>query len=153
MTKKTISKLFWILALILFFFSVLINIFFFIFIHRFRISEDRFYLQNSEIGHCLSIFFDLNDYDFRFFDNDESKWNVYWNDEIIFSEGKLNRKNIKSVRYQYGDNTVLIKNGEIQKKFYFYKYNNWSFYKFKIVAGKDNVNFYIDENEAEICIY
>jgi len=151
--KKAVSKFLFVLTLIVLCFSILINIFFFISVYRFKNSEYRFCFQDSEIGHYLSIFFDLNDYDFSFFGNEENEWKVYWNDKIIFSEGKLNRKNIKNVRYYYGDNTMLIENGEIQKKFYFYKFNNWSFYKFKIAANKDNISFLIDEKEAEICIY
>ena len=84
----------------------------------------------------------LNDFEFRI--PEDQKCSILWNEKVIYENGKINRKNIRTARYLYGENFIEIKTDNFSKNYSFYKENNWNYYIFKIKVYNDDCAFWID---------
>ena len=85
----------------------------------------------------------LNDFEFRI-PEEKKSCIVLWNENDIYENGRINRKNIQASRYLYGENNIEIKTENFSKKYGFYKDNNWDYFIFRISVYNDDCSFWID---------
>lgn len=121
-----------ILSLILFFLVAFIG------------TDLKFLFRNTEIGHAFSYMINLNDFEFRIPEYQKKSCSIFWNEKVIYENGKINRKNIRAARYLYGENFIEIKTENFSKKYCFYKYNNWDYFIFRISVYNNECAFWID---------
>ena len=121
-----------ILSLIIFFLVVFIG------------TDLKFLFKNTEIGHAFSYMTNLNDFEFRIPEDQKKSCSILWNEKVIYENGKINRKNIRTARYLYGENFIEIKTDNFSKNYCFYKENNWNYYIFKINVYNNYCTFWID---------
>lgn len=115
-----------------------------IFIFVFVGTDLKFLFKNTEIGHVFSYVINLNDFDFSISEDQKKSCSIEWNENVIYKNGKINQKNINDARYLYGENCIKIYTENFTKIYYFYKYNNWDYYIFKINVYNDDCSFWID---------
>ena len=120
---------------------IILVIFFFIYV---LISDVKFLFSKTEIGHLFSYIVNMNDFKF-YISEKQKKWEVLWNDEVIYLNGKINRVNVNKSRYTYGNNRFIIKINNQEKEYKFFKENNWDYHKFKININDNEINFWIDD--------
>ena len=121
---------------------IVMGFFVFLFIYDYG-----YLFSKSERGHLTSMFFDLNKFEINIPEEQKNDCVISWNENIIYENGKLIRKNINASRYVYGDNyfTVLLNNAS--KKYYLFKPNNWEYHNFKFNISNDEILFWVDEEQ------
>lgn len=135
--RKENVKIF-ILVTLFIFLGIAISVFKFIY------SDLKYKFKNTEIGHAFSYVLDLNDFYFDISEKQKESCKVFWNDEIIYENGKRNKKNIGLSRNLYGENIIKIQAGDLSKTYWFYKENSWGYNKFSISVNNKDITLYID---------
>lgn len=107
-------------------------------------TDVKFLFRKSEVGHAFSMLFDLNDFSFNISDEDKSFCSIYWNEKLIYKNGRPLEVNIFRARHYYGYNLITVKMADNAKDFYFYKENDWDYNKFKFKISDGHVAFWLD---------
>lgn len=111
----------------------------------FIISTDvKYSFSKSELGHIFSIVLNLNDFEINVLSSEKNNYKIFWNEIVIYENGKIIRKNFNDARYIYGDNEIVVKSNGFYKQFDFYKFNNWEYHKFKINIYDNDALLWID---------
>ena len=119
-------------------FIIVIGIFAFFFIYNYG-----YLFEKDDSGHLASYFFNMNKFEIDISEENKNSCEIFWNDTIIYSNGKFLNKNINSERYVYGDNSFKVSINNKTKTYYFFKKNNWEYHNFKFSVNEE-ISFWID---------
>lgn len=132
--------------IVIFSFFIVIGIFSFFLIYNYG-----YLFEKEERGHLASMLFNLNKFEIDISEENKSNCEIFWNDIIIYKDGKFLSKNINSSRYEYGDNCFKVSMNNKSKTYYFFKPNNWEYHNFKFSVNEE-ISFWMDgiiQNETE----